>query len=209
MKQIHRGRDYFSETVMSGPAVQERADHTSLMPESLDARFTRLLAEHGPVLARLAAAYERDPRDREDLMQDIAFAIWRALPTFRGDSSERTFICRIGHNRAITHRSRMNARQHRLEADDVLETIADPRADAPTALIASEGHAKLLEAVRRLTPVLKETTVLSLEGLSHQEIADVLGTTPQTVAVRLTRARATLAQLLGASDRQTTVRTTR
>src|SRR5437868_3308548 len=44
--------------------------------ESTEARFVRLLREHGAALARLAAAYERDPHDREDLVQDIAFAIW-------------------------------------------------------------------------------------------------------------------------------------
>jgi RNA polymerase sigma-70 factor (ECF subfamily) len=181
------------------------------MSESLDARFTRLFAEHGPVLARLAAAYERDPRDREDLMQDIAFAIWRALPSYRGESSERTFICRIGHNRAITHRSRAHARQQRLDSADLIDTIPDPKADPSATLIAAEGHAGLLDAVRRLTPVLKETIILSLEGLSHQEIADVLGATPQTVAVRLTRARTALAKLLSGSEarRNTEPRPTR
>jgi len=169
------------------------------MSESLDARFTRLLAEHAPILGRLAAAYERDPRDREDLMQDIAFAIWRALPSFRGDSSERTFICRIGHNRAITHQSRARTRRERLDSADLLDALPDPSADPSAALIENERHVDLLDAVRQLTPALKETVILSLEGLSHQEIADVLGTTPQTVAVRLTRARAVLAQLLGAT----------
>ena len=169
------------------------------MSESLDTRFTRLLAEHAPILGRLAAAYERDPRDREDLMQDIAFAIWRALPSFRGESSERTFICRIGHNRAITHQSRARTRHERLDSADLLDTLPDPNADPSAALIESERHVDLLDAVRQLTPALKETTILSLEGLSHQEIADVLGTTPQTVAVRLARARSVLAKLLGAT----------
>ena len=172
------------------------------MSESLDARFTRLLGEHGPILGRLAAAYERDPRDREDLMQEIAFAIWRALPSYRGESSERTFICRIGHNRAVTHQSRARARRERLGSADLLDALPDPTADPSAAVMETERHAGLLEAIRQLTPALKETVILSLEGLSHHEIADVLGTTPQTVAVRLTRARATLAKLLGATSAQ-------
>jgi RNA polymerase sigma factor (sigma-70 family) len=173
------------------------------MSESLDTRFTRLLAEHGPILGRLAAAYERDPRDREDLLQDIAFAIWRALPSYRGESSERTFICRIGHNRAVTHQSRARTRRERLGPADLLDTLPDPKADPAAAVIETERHTDLLEAIRQLTPVLKETIILSLEGLSHHEIAGVLGTTPQTVAVRLTRARSALAKLLGPAAART------
>lgn len=170
--------------------------------DSLEERFVRLLAEHGAALGRLATAHERDPRDREDLMQEIAFAIWRALPSFRGESSERTFVFRIGHNRAITHRSRSRTERQRRASADLLE-IPDPSADPSAGLIAAERHADLMDAVRALSPVLRETVVLSLEGMSHIEIADVLGTTTQTVAVRLTRARAALAIALRPSDRAT------
>ena len=74
------------------------------MSERAEVRFGRLLQEHGPALNRLAAGYEWDPVERQDLLQDIALAIWRALPAFRGESSERTFVFRIAHNRGLTHR---------------------------------------------------------------------------------------------------------
>ena len=51
---------------------------------------------------RLAASYTNSPSDRDDLFQDSALAIWKALPGFRGESAERTFIFRIAQNRAIT-----------------------------------------------------------------------------------------------------------
>ena len=163
--------------------------------ETLEARFERLFADHGRALARLAAAYAIDAADRDDLMQDIAFAVWRALPSFRGDSSERTFLFRIGHNRSITHRARRVAQARPLTPLDDVE-IADPRSDATDRVITAERHEDLLDAVRRLTPALRETIILSLEGMSHDEIAEVLGTNARTVAVRLTRARDALALLL-------------
>jgi len=172
-------------------------------PETVEARFERLFAEHGPALTRLAAAYAAAPSDREDLMQDIAFAVWRALPSFRGDSSERTFVFRIGHNRAITHRARHVAQTRPLAPLEDLE-IADSGADATDRIVAEERHESLLKAVRRLTPTLRETIILSLEGLSHSEIAEVLGTNPRTVAVRLTRARAALATLFCTRDESST-----
>lgn len=164
--------------------------------ESRDSAFARLLREHGPALERLVAAYERNTQDREDLMQEIVFAIWRSLPSYRGDSSERTFVFRIGHNRAMTHVSRSSTRRSRLADDAVIATIPDPSADQASQLVAAEDRERLVDAVRRLTPLVRQTVVLSLEGLSHQEIADVLGTTAGNVAVRLTRARAVLAKLL-------------
>jgi RNA polymerase sigma factor (sigma-70 family) len=163
--------------------------------ETREQRFERLLAEHGRALSRLAAAYVDDPRDREDLMQDIAFALWRALPAFRGECSERTFLFRIGHNRAISHRAGVRVRTQSLAPVDDVE-IEDPGDDVSDRLIAAERYADLMVAVQRLTPALRETMVLSLEDMSHAEIAEVLGTTARTVAVRLTRARVALAQML-------------
>ena len=126
----------------------------------------------------------------------FAFAIWRALPEFRGESSTRTFIYRIAHNRAITHRLVGTRRRRIVKLSETSADIPDARPDAATQLERSEQRATLLDCVRSLTPALRQTIILSLEGLPHNEIADVLGTTPATVAVRLTRARAALAELL-------------
>jgi RNA polymerase sigma-70 factor (ECF subfamily) len=158
--------------------------------------FERLLREHGAALERLAAAYEREPSDRQDLMQEIAFAIWRALPTFRGACSERTFVFRIGHNRAITHRTRGRARGARFADAADVDAIPDAGPDPDAAMAAADARERLRVAVRRLTPALREAVVLTLEGLSPAEVAEVLGVGAGTVAVRLTRARAVLARLL-------------
>src|SRR5215510_12930513 len=64
---------------------------------ALEQRFHDLLSGNGGALSRLAASYTNNPSDRDDLFQDIALAIWKALPGFRGESSERTFIFRIAH----------------------------------------------------------------------------------------------------------------
>ena len=51
---------------------------------------------------RILSTYERDPSAREDMHQDLALAVWRALPSFRGAASHRTFIARIGlHGEAL------------------------------------------------------------------------------------------------------------
>lgn len=157
-----------------------------------DARFERLLHEFGPALERLVAAYEADPNEREDLLQEIVFALWRALPAFRGDCSEKTFVYRIAQNRGITHRLRRHARDRRLVELNEVNEIADPSTEEEEGGIDVLGRDALLSAVQQLPASHRDVIVLSLEGLSNAEIAEVLGISAGNVAVRLFRARAFL-----------------
>jgi len=157
-------------------------------------RFERLFAAHRSAVARMAAAFESDADDRDDLIQEIAVAVWRALPTFRGDCSERTFLLRIAYNRGLTHRWRRTRRRH-----TTLQTAADlpdPRPDPATQAERSQGYDRLLAAVRRLPESLRGVTMLRLEDLSLGEIAEVLGVSENAATVRLSRARALLREYL-------------
>jgi RNA polymerase sigma factor (sigma-70 family) len=158
--------------------------------------FDRVAREYGAALARLAAGYAADPADRDDLVQEILVALWRALPTFRGESSERTFVFRVAHNRALT----FVARRRRHAPLEDAGPVADPRPLADAALARAQRHARLVDAVRRLPEPQRQTVMLHLEELSHEEIAEVQGTTVGNVAVRLTRARKALRALLGEEE---------
>ena len=160
----------------------------------LPATFDRLYRELGGSLRRLAGAYARSSADAEDLFQEIWLAVWRSLPSFRGDCSERTFVFRIAHNRGITHRTRS---RWRLEAALDGLTLSDPRPDPETALTDSARSERLFRAVRALPPEHRDVVLLSLEGLSNGEIGDVLGLSYGNVGVRLTRARQRLREELG------------
>jgi RNA polymerase sigma-70 factor (ECF subfamily) len=161
-------------------------------------RLHRLLHEHGPALNRLAAGYEWDPVERQDLLQEIALAIWRALPAFRGDSSERTFVFRIAHNRGLTHRW-----QRRRHATDLAaaDQIPDHQSGPEAALAAQDRQERLAAAIRRLPDAQRAAVLLLLEGLSQREVGEVLGVDENAVAARLSRARKHLRVLLGEEDR--------
>ena len=160
---------------------------------ALEERYDRILREHGPALRRVAAIHEADPARREDLFQDICLALWQALPRFRGDCSERTFAFRIAHNRGLTHGWKARGATADLEE---AEGLADTRRDPESELCDRDRRERLRAAVRRLPPVARQVVALSLEGLSHRDIGDVLGLTENNVAVRLTRARKLLREIL-------------
>lgn len=132
--------------------------------------------------------YTAERADQEDLLQEIWFALWQALPRFRGDSSMRTFVYRVAHNRALTFRTR----QRRAMTEVLEEDVADPAPDPSTNATREDLSARLAAIIRRLPEPYREAVVLHLEGLTAAEIASIQGTTPGNVAVRLSRARDTL-----------------
>jgi RNA polymerase sigma-70 factor, ECF subfamily len=157
-----------------------------------ESEFSRLIAVYGAAVRRLCASYVREPSDREDLFQDIAVALWTALPRFRGDASERTWLYRIAHNVALTSVAKRRRQQRSEQPSDKL--IGDPSSQIDHRRIA------LLESIHQLGPVDRQLVQLYLEGLSAREIEDVTGLTANNVGVRLTRLRHKLRSALRAKE---------
>jgi RNA polymerase sigma factor (sigma-70 family) len=163
------------------------------------AAFLRLFEEYGPALERLAGAYVARAEDREDLVQEIAVALWRALPAYRGDASERTWLYRIAHNTAITASMKQRKRETREVAAEPVDHPSG-RASAEQELLSSEKRRLLVEAIRGLPPPDRQITVLHLEGLSYTEIEEVTGLSEGAVAARLTRIREKLRRIIRAKE---------
>jgi RNA polymerase sigma-70 factor (ECF subfamily) len=164
------------------------------------AAFLRLFAEYGPALQRLAAAYTIAHEDREDLVQEIAAALWQALPGYRGDASERTWLYRIAHNIAITATVRQRKRESREIVPGESLDFPSAGASAEQSLMAEEKRRMLLEAIRDLPAPDRQITVLHLEGLSGAEIAEITGLADGAVATRLTRIRQKLRKAIRAQE---------
>lgn len=155
--------------------------------------FNHILETHAGLLSRVASQYEVRAAQREDLLQEIAFAIWKALPSWRGDATIKTFIARIAHNHGVNHA--IADRRHGAH-EELPETLMDgtPLPDQQT-LRYQQGR-QLLKAIRRLPLGLRQVITLALEGFSHAEIGDILGISVNNVDVRLSRARGSLKEML-------------
>jgi RNA polymerase sigma factor (sigma-70 family) len=148
--------------------------------------FEAILLKYDGPLRRLANAYEKDAFLQNDLLQEIRLAIWRALPSFRGQSSQRTFIYRIAHNRALTHVAKRHPDQLDMEMALELPDIAPD----PESLAVQQWQCKELQTrIVSLPLTLRQVVTLALEGLSNFHISQVLGISEGNVAVRLTRAK--------------------
>lgn len=170
------------------------------------------LAYHGP-LWRFAYGYVRSAAVAEELVQEVFLALWRNREDWDVAGSVRAWLYAAVRNQALNHlrHERMVARvaarhgaaepgaaAHAADEDARSPAMADPPPD-PQAL--AEAH-DLEAAVARAIAALPERrrVVMTLRwrhDLAPQEIAGVLGTTPEVVRVLLSRARRELAALLG------------
>ena len=72
------------------------------------------------LISRIALSYEADDALRRELVQDIMLAVWIALPSFRGDSSLKTFVASIAQKRSITHVTRRAREPRKVELPEDL-----------------------------------------------------------------------------------------
>lgn len=163
--------------------------------------FTCWMTEHEKLLRHIITGFEAKPAIQDELFQEIALNVWRALPKFRQDSSVKTFVARIAHNVLATHVAKA---VKTIQADQDLTDIsqeAEQDHHQPTpyqSLNQRQRQQKLLGAIRQLKLEQQQVITLALEGMSYQEIAEVLSITTNLVGVRLQRAKSALAQILEA-----------
>lgn len=178
------------------PMIAEAVAETSLVSQESDRSdvFLRLVQQFEPALRRLAAAYFHREADRADLFQEIALALWQAIPRFQRESSERTWLYRIAHNVAISSSARTHRRARREEF--LSEEFEHPSAaaGAEEGLLLGEKRRALVDSIRLLAATDRQIILLHLEGLSYAEIEEVSGLSETAIATRLSRIRAKLKQ---------------
>lgn len=151
--------------------------------------FEAILADHSGMLMRIVASYEANPQLQQELMQEVALALWQALPRFRGEGSIKAFVARVAQNRCITHVGREAKRPRQTELYDALPADHE---SAEEALSQAQRREALMQAVRDLPLNLRQVTTLALEGFSHREIAETLGISENNAMVRFSRAKTAL-----------------
>ncbi len=150
--------------------------------QELEQCFRTLLeAEYGRLM-RLARSYARQG-EHEDLLQEILFQIWRALPGFEGRSKRSTWVYRIALNTALgALRKHYTQPVTRAMAHAELIPLTPASVGEPV-----DGMALLESFLSTLEPIDRAVLMLSLDNLSYTDIADVTGLSANAVGIRLNR----------------------
>ena len=161
--------------------------------------FTQWLAEYEKLLRHIINGFEAKPAIQDELFQEIALNIWRALPSFRHDSSAKTFVARIAHNVLATHVAKSVKTvkaEHDISEIPPQAHHSDEQVTPFQSLDQNQRQQRLAQAIRQLKLEQQQVITLALEGMSYQEIAEVLTISRNLVGVRLQRAKAAVMKLL-------------
>lgn len=163
-----------------------------------------LVAKYQRKLMRLISRLVRDPAEVEDVAQETFIKAYRALPNFRGDSAFYTWLYRIGINTAKNwlvangRRAPTSTEVDSEEAESYAEGDLLRDVDTPERLMMSRQIADTVNAaVERLPEDLRTAiTLREIDGLSYEEIAQLMGCPIGTVRSRIFRAREAIAEKL-------------
>ena len=165
-----------------------------------DLLYGQVQDNYAAAIDRLARAYELNPEERRDLVQEIHFAVWRSLATFDERCSLRTWVYRVAHNTAASHVIRQRRTHGRLVSLDEVEALAGGPRDE-TALDERQKLDRLLRFIRQLHPLDRDIVVLYLEDLDAAAIGEITGISPGNVATKIHRIKNILARRMGAGGR--------
>ena len=159
--------------------------------------FEELYRAHAGRIFGLALRMLGNPADAEDLLQEIFLAAHRKLDTFRGDAALGTWLYRLAMNQLLDHvRSRAARAGQLTDGMDDMSTLAD----AGGAKLADRAvdRVDLERAIAQLPEGCRAAFVLhDVEGLEHQEVAEVLGIAEGTSKSQVHKARLRLREILG------------
>jgi RNA polymerase sigma-70 factor (ECF subfamily) len=168
------------------------------------AAFDLLVVKYQRRLMRLVSRIVREPAEAEDVVQESFIKAYRAIRYFRGDSAFYTWLYRIGINTAKNFIASQGRRmplptETDFEQADGFENGKQLRdINTPESMLASKQIAHTVNAAMDTLPVDLRTAIVlrEIEGLSYEDIADIMACPIGTVRSRIFRAREVIAEQL-------------
>jgi RNA polymerase sigma-70 factor (ECF subfamily) len=159
--------------------------------------FDLLVRRYQLKVLQLVGRFIRDQSESQDVAQEVFIKAYRALPRFRGESAFFTWLYRIAINTAknyLQSRNRLLATEGDIDIEDAEQLESAPRLkdqETPERLLLTEELAAAISAaIEELPEELRDAIVLrEMDGLSYEEIAEVMACPIGTVRSRIFRAR--------------------
>jgi len=184
-----------------GPFLTETPRVAEKCPEATDLELLRkaaagdglafhaLVDRHAQRMYRLAISLVGNPVDAEDVLQETFAGAYKSLSGFEGRASVKTWLTRILFTQV--------ARWRRDRAGRTMGSIDSAEPMVASSSIGVEIRIDLQAALRQLSPEHREVLMLrEFDGMTYEEMAEVLGLPQGTVESRLNRARSALREKL-------------
>ncbi len=180
-------------------APLEQLDERGLVAACLAGRpeaFDLIVERHRRSVYQLCYRFVGNHEDASDLSQDVFLRAYRGLRNFRGHASLGTWLYRIGVNVCLNRVSAKTPAQESIDEREHEDTRIEP---ATERLLRAERAVRMRAAIAQLPRKQRATLILRVyQEMSHQEIADALGSSVGAVKANFFHALGNLKKLLGA-----------
>lgn len=143
------------------------------------------------IIIKICRAYTHTQEDFEDYYQEVCLQIWRCKDNFKKEAEWSTWIYRLTLNVCLTlvKKKSITTEFHDLNALKSIEQKGHSASD-------NEAIDNLYAAIKKLSEVDRAVIILYLEEKSYQEIAEIMGTNPTNIGVRINRIKKRLKNIL-------------
>lgn len=142
------------------------------------------------IIIKICRAYTNNQEDFEDSYQEVCLQIWRSKDNFKKQSEWSTWIYRLTLNVCLTLLKK-NKKVSQFSSKSILkEEVEDNSA------FSDESLNQLYAAIKQLSEIDRAVILLYLEEKTYQEIADIIGTNPNNIGVRIKRIKERLKKIL-------------
>jgi RNA polymerase sigma-70 factor (ECF subfamily) len=146
--------------------------------------FEQLPENNKGKINRICKVYAVSPLEPQDLFQEVIFAIWKSIPTFKGNSSIDTWMYRVTLNVCIRSKQKSEKKYTKTLQ---LESIQFIPVEIPVVNNQQDKYDALTSCISKLNKENKSIIILYLEELKYKEIAEITGLTENHIAVKIKR----------------------
>ncbi|MBT2622350.1 RNA polymerase sigma factor [Chryseobacterium sp. ISL-6] len=162
---------------------------------ALEQEFLEKIEKHKGIIFKISKMYMDNKDDRDDLFQEITYQVWRAYPSFKGQSEFSTWLYRIALNTAIVFLKSEKKRSFIANEDFSNYKIVQDEYDDEK----EEKLSAMYQAIHQLNPIDKAFIFYYLEDFPGREIAEQMGISEGNVRVKMNRAKNKLKDILNSN----------
>ena len=157
--------------------------------------YTSSILPFSAIIIKICRAYTNTQEDFEDYYQEVCLQIWKSRDKFQKQSEWSTWIYRLSLNVCLTLlKKKKNNSKHFVSDALPEEAIENSHA------FEDESLNQLYDAIRQLSEVDRGVILLYLEEKSYHEIANIMGTNPNNIGVRIKRIKERLKKILNRKE---------
>ena len=154
--------------------------------------YSTYIYPYAGIIIKICRAYSNSQEDFEDYYQEVCLQIWRSKDNFSEKSEWSTWIYRLSLNVCLTLLKKSKKQGQYFVSDHLPPEAIDDSHSVST----EESLNQLYKAIKQLSEIDRAVVLLYLEEKSYQEIAEIIGTNPNNIGVRIKRIKGRLKKIL-------------